>query len=326
MAVELFYLITEIVIAVLAVFGNGLVIWVIYQNKRLQTITNYFILSLAVADFLVGSLAIPFAILTSYGLPANFEACLFMLSFLLGLCASSTFSLIGVSVDRYIAIVHPLRYHSYMTTKSAVAMIAASWFIAMIIGTLPMMGWNLGRPEEPQCFFMDVIAMEYMFFNFIVAIIVPLVVMLILYSIIFNTARKQIRSIAALEVHMPNKNDRGRGTKKELKAAKSLAVIIIFFMVCWFPIYIIDTLFLFCPESCQVPLQLLYFSIFISHGNSALNPILYGFGRDFRAAYKRFFLGLCPCCKTLSCCQDDPRKPSEGQTNSSHEMSVMRVR
>ncbi|XP_006823064.1 adenosine receptor A2a-like [Saccoglossus kowalevskii] len=296
MATDVFYLVTEITIAVLAVFGNGLVMWVIFKYKRMQTITNLFILSLAVADFLVGLLAIPFAIMTSRGIPSNFQGCLFMLSFLLWLCTSSTYSLIGVSVDRYLAIAHSLRYHTIMTTKSAVVMITISWLVAGIIGTLPLMGWNKGRPSEPQCLFMEVIHMEYMFFNFIFAILVPLVVMLVIYGSIYHAAKKQIRSIAALEVGLPQTNSRRR-TKKELKAVKSLAVIFIVFMVCWFPIYILNTIFLFCPTGCDVPLELLLFAILLSHSNSAVNPFLYGFGRDFRTAYRRAFVTLFPCAK-----------------------------
>ncbi|XP_077995469.1 adenosine receptor A2a-like [Glandiceps talaboti] len=318
MAVELFYIVIETIIAVLAVFGNGLVIWVIFRYKRLQTITNYFILSLSVADLLVGALAIPFAILTSHGLPKHFEGCLFMLAFLLWMCASSTFSLIGVSVDRYIAIGHPLRYHAIMTPKSAIAMIAMSWIVSGIIGMLPLMGWNLGRPPEPQCLFMEMIGMDYMFFNFVVAIIIPLLVMVILYGSIFHTAKKQIRSIAALENHnMPKRHGRGGGTWKELKAAKSLAIIIMFFMFCWFPIYVLDTIFLFCTSGCYVPLSLLNFCIFLSHGNSALNPILYGFGRDFRVAYRKVLFTVCPCCRKCF-----PNQVSDSTTKSVRVPSI----
>lgn len=57
------YAVMEILVAVVAVIGNALVIIVFYRERRLRRRTNYYIVSLALADFLVGLLGIPFAIL-----------------------------------------------------------------------------------------------------------------------------------------------------------------------------------------------------------------------------------------------------------------------
>jgi 7 transmembrane receptor (rhodopsin family) len=59
------YTIMEALVAVTAVIGNALVIIVFYRERRLRRRTNYYIISLALADFLVGLLGIPFAILVS---------------------------------------------------------------------------------------------------------------------------------------------------------------------------------------------------------------------------------------------------------------------
>lgn len=59
------YAVMEILVAVMAVVGNGLVIIVFHRERRLRRRTNYYIVSLAIADLLVGSLGIPFAILVS---------------------------------------------------------------------------------------------------------------------------------------------------------------------------------------------------------------------------------------------------------------------
>lgn len=63
---QLVYIGLELVIACLAVAGNILVCWAVYLNSNLQTITNFFVVSLAVADIAVGLLAIPFAITIRY--------------------------------------------------------------------------------------------------------------------------------------------------------------------------------------------------------------------------------------------------------------------
>lgn len=63
---QLIYIVLEVIIACLAVAGNILVCWAVYLNSNLQSVTNFFVVSLAVADIAVGLLAIPFAIAIRY--------------------------------------------------------------------------------------------------------------------------------------------------------------------------------------------------------------------------------------------------------------------
>lgn len=103
------YIVIEVVIAVLSVFGNVLVCWAVAINTTLKNATNYFLVSLAVADILVGCLAIPFAITISIGIPLDFYGCLFLACFVLVLTQSSIFSLLAIAIDRYLAVKIPLR-------------------------------------------------------------------------------------------------------------------------------------------------------------------------------------------------------------------------
>lgn len=116
---NLYYAVCEIFVAVLAVVGNFIVIYVFKKERRLRRRTNYYIVSLAVADLLVGLLGIPFAILSSVGLPYNLHACLFTVSLLIVLCTISIFCLVAVSVDRYWAILYPMGYSRNVRTKTA---------------------------------------------------------------------------------------------------------------------------------------------------------------------------------------------------------------
>lgn len=59
------YAVMEALVAIVAVIGNALIIIVFHRERRLRRRTNYYIISLALADFLVGLLGIPFAILVS---------------------------------------------------------------------------------------------------------------------------------------------------------------------------------------------------------------------------------------------------------------------
>lgn len=114
------YAVFEILVALFAIIGNLMVIIVFQRDRKLRRRTNYYIVSLAMADFLVGSLGIPFAILASVGQPKNLYACLFSLSLLVVLCTISIFCLVAVSVDRYWAILYPMAYSRNVRTKTAI--------------------------------------------------------------------------------------------------------------------------------------------------------------------------------------------------------------
>ncbi|KAK4812183.1 hypothetical protein QYF61_009075 [Mycteria americana] len=103
------YIVLELIIAVLSIAGNVLVCWAVAINSTLKNATNYFLVSLAVADIAVGLLAIPFAITISIGFQVDFHSCLFFACFVLVLTQSSIFSLLAVAIDRYLAIKIPLR-------------------------------------------------------------------------------------------------------------------------------------------------------------------------------------------------------------------------
>uniref|UniRef100_A0AAR2J622 Adenosine receptor B1a n=1 Tax=Pygocentrus nattereri TaxID=42514 RepID=A0AAR2J622_PYGNA len=128
------YMMAELVIAFLSTVGNLLVCAAVGLNRKLHTVTNYFLVSLAVADVCVGALAIPCAILTDIGIPRNnLYLCLLMLSVLIMLTQSSIFSLLAVAVERYVAIFMPLRYQSLMTPRNALLVILVTWVLAFLM-------------------------------------------------------------------------------------------------------------------------------------------------------------------------------------------------
>uniref|UniRef100_A0A672YT56 G-protein coupled receptors family 1 profile domain-containing protein n=1 Tax=Sphaeramia orbicularis TaxID=375764 RepID=A0A672YT56_9TELE len=135
------YMAAELIIAFLSTVGNVLVCVAVGINRKLRTVTNYFLVSLAVADICVGTIAIPCAILTDIGLPHhNLHLCLLMLSVLIMFTQNSIFSLLAVAVERYLAIFMPFRYQMLMTPRNAVLVILAKWLLAITIGLVPLMG------------------------------------------------------------------------------------------------------------------------------------------------------------------------------------------
>ncbi|XP_074868645.1 adenosine receptor A2a [Carettochelys insculpta] len=295
------YIILELVIAVLSILGNILVCWAVYLNSNLQNVTNYFVVSLAVADIAVGVLAIPFAITISTGFCAFFYGCLFIACFVLVLTQSSIFSLLAIAIDRIIAIRIPLRYNGLVTSSRAKGIIAICWVLSFIIGLTPMLGWNKcsqGGAQDNEslpnncsermvaCLFETVVTMEYMvYYNFFACVLVPLLLMFGIYLKIFMAARRQLKQMENKMVH----GERSRSTlQKEVHAAKSLAIIVGLFAVCWLPLHIINCFTLFCPDCARAPRGLMYLAIILSHANSVVNPLIYAYRiREFRHTFRK---------------------------------------
>ncbi|XP_062944060.1 adenosine receptor A2a [Cynocephalus volans] len=292
------YITVELAIAVLAILGNVLVCWAVWLNSNLQNVTNYFVVSLAAADIAVGVLAIPFAITISIGFCAACHSCLFFACFLLVLTQSSIFSLLAIAIDRYIAIRIPLRYNGLVTSMRAKGIIAICWVLSFAIGLTPMLGWNNCSQQEGKnhsrgcgegqvaCLFEDVVPMNYMvYYNFFACVLVPLLLMLGVYLRIFLAARRQLKRMES----QPLPGERAQSTlQKEVHAAKSLAIIVGLFALCWLPLHIINCFTFFCPQCGHAPPWLMYLAIVLSHGNSVVNPFIYAYRiREFRQTFRK---------------------------------------
>lgn len=80
----------------------------------------------------------------------------------------------------------------------------------------------------------------------------------------------------------------GDAQKRDIKATKILSIIVIFFIICWIPLYTINCIQAFCTD-CQINATLTSFCIILSHLNSAVNPFLYAYHlRDFRISLKSY--------------------------------------
>ncbi|PNJ00622.1 ADORA1 isoform 3 [Pan troglodytes] len=292
------YIGIEVLIALVSVPGNVLVIWAVKVNQALRDATFCFIVSLAVADVAVGALVIPLAILINIGPQTYFHTCLMVACPVLILTQSSILALLAIAVDRYLRVKIPLRYKMVVTPRKAAVAIAGCWILSFVVGLTPMFGWNNlsaverawaanGSMGEPviKCEFEKVISMEYMvYFNFFVWVLPPLLLMVLIYLEVFYLIRKQLNKKVSASSGDPQKY-----YGKELKIAKSLALILFLFALSWLPLHILNCITLFCP-SCHKPSILTYIAIFLTHGNSAMNPIVYAFRiQKFRVTFLKIW-------------------------------------
>ncbi|KAJ8285771.1 hypothetical protein GJAV_G00030750 [Gymnothorax javanicus] len=189
------------------------------------------------------------------------------------------------------------RYSSLVTSQRAKGIIAICWVLSIVIGLTPMLGWNkftdLSNSTCPTgmmtCLFEEVVVMDYMvYFNFFACVLVPLLLMLGIYLRIFMAARHQLKLIELKAVH----GEKSRSTlQKEVHAAKSLAIIVGLFALCWLPLHIINCFTLFCPDCARPNDWIMYLAIILSHANSVVNPFIYAYRiREFRHTFHKIIL------------------------------------
>ncbi|XP_028656377.1 cholecystokinin receptor-like [Erpetoichthys calabaricus] len=122
-------------IFLLSVFGNTLIIIVLILNKRLRTVTNSFLLSLAVSDLMVALFCMPFTLIPNLLGDFIFGAAMCKtVAYFMGISVSvSTFSLVAIAIERYSAICNPLKSREWQTRSHAYRVIAATWILSLII-------------------------------------------------------------------------------------------------------------------------------------------------------------------------------------------------
>ncbi|KAL3267833.1 hypothetical protein HHI36_006966 [Cryptolaemus montrouzieri] len=144
------------ILMIIVVVGNMLVIIAITTEKSLKNIQNWFIASLAVADFFLGLIIMPFSLaneLMGYWIFGTWWCDVHSAMDVL-LSTASIMNLCLISLDRYWSITQAVEYLKKRTPVRAVVMIAAVWILSALICIPPLLGWKVERTAEeqyPQC-------------------------------------------------------------------------------------------------------------------------------------------------------------------------------
>lgn len=255
-----------------AIVGNILVILSVVCNKHLQTVTNFFIVNLAIADLLLSIIVLPFsASLEVLGcwvfgrVFCNIWAAVDVLC-----CTASILSLCIISIDRYIGVKHCLKYPSIMTERKAGIILVVVWVSSTVISVGPLLGWKEPPPlDDSICRITE--EPGYALFSSLFSFYLPLLVILIMYFRVYVVARRTSSSLEAgvkrernksvevvLRIHCRSvlgdpRPSGSKGTKshpfrsslsvrlmkfsREKKAAKTLAIVVGMFILCWLPFF-----------------------------------------------------------------------------------------
>uniref|UniRef100_A0A670YCS5 Gastrin/cholecystokinin type B receptor n=1 Tax=Pseudonaja textilis TaxID=8673 RepID=A0A670YCS5_PSETE len=277
-------------IFLLSVAGNTLVITVLIRNKRIRTVTNLFLLSLAISDLMLCFFCMPFTLIPNLLQDFIFGSPLCKITM-----SVSTFSLVAISLERYSAICKPLQSRVWQTKSHALKVIAATWCLSFVIMTpypiystlvpsvLPNSTTSKCRINWPST------VIEQYIFQLLILFLIPGIVMMIAYGLI------------SLELYRGIKFDATNLMAKKL-VIRMLIVIVILFFICWTPIFSVNTWRAFDSTSAQLLLSgaPISFIHLLSYTSACVNPIVYCFMN------KRFRLGFLA---TFTCCTK-PRLPA----------------
>ncbi|NXE17215.1 CCKAR protein, partial [Lophotis ruficrista] len=138
-------------IFVLSVCGNALVAAVLLLNRRLRTVTNAFLLSLALSDLMLALCCMPFTLVPNLmGTFVFGEAVCKLMAYLMGVSVSvSTFSLVAIAIERYSAICNPLQSRAWQTRSHACRVIAGTWLFSALL-MLPYAIYSTTRPAPAR--------------------------------------------------------------------------------------------------------------------------------------------------------------------------------
>ncbi|XP_026189060.1 trace amine-associated receptor 13c-like [Mastacembelus armatus] len=261
-------------ISLLTVVLNVLVIISISHFRQLHTPTNLLLLSLAVSDFLVGLLVMPFQILLT-------EPCWFLgdlvcvLDYFLNfiIVCSSVVNMVLISVDRYVAICDPLHYPSRITLNRVQICVVLCWIYCVFCSFLILYD-NLKQPGRYNSCYGECVIYVIGAVDLVLSFIIPVSTIIILYVRVFVVAVSQARAmrshIAAVTLQ---RSVTVTVKKSEMKAARNLGVVVTVFLMCYCPYYCV-TLSGF-ELTIGSPTEVLM--IFIIYLNSCLNPMIYAF-------------------------------------------------
>ncbi|KAK2589130.1 hypothetical protein KPH14_001953, partial [Odynerus spinipes] len=314
------FLFVSVIIVIAGGLGNTLVCLAVVLDRKLHNLTNYFLLSLAIADLLVSLFVMPMSAIPGFlgYWPLGIVWCNIYVTCDVLACSASIMHMCFISVGRYLGIRNPLRSRSTYTKRLVVLKITAVWLLALLTSSfITVLGLidpiNI-MPETTTCVINNRI---FFIFGSLIAFYIPMIIMVASYVLTIQLLRKKARFIAEtsdddfslgrsigrfVSKKSPYENTRsprsfnGKVSRRILaanaiaskqKASKVLGLVFFTFVLCWAPFFALNTLFAACPN-CFVPRHVTDTFLWLGYASSTINPIIYTiFNKTFRAAFIR---------------------------------------
>nr|XP_043901036.1 muscarinic acetylcholine receptor M3 isoform X1 [Solea senegalensis] len=192
-------------LSLVTIIGNVLVVVSFKVNRQLKTVNNYFLLSLAVADLIIGVISMNLYttyLVMGYWAMGNW-ACDLWLAIDYVASNASVMNLLVISFDRYFSITRPLTYRAKRTTKRAGIMIGLAWFVSLVLWAPAILLWQFFEGERTvpsdQCYIQFFSEPTITFCTAIAAFYLPVTIMSVLYWRIYKETQNRSKELAGLQ-------------------------------------------------------------------------------------------------------------------------------
>ncbi|XP_070712407.1 somatostatin receptor type 5 [Pempheris klunzingeri] len=271
------------IVCVVGLVGNTLVIHVIVNYTKNESVTNIYILNLAIADELF-MLGLPFLAVQNALLSWPFGSLMCRVVMTVDAINqfTSIFCLTVMSVDRYLAVVHPIRSFWWRRPRVAKAISATVWAGSFVV-VLPVVVFADVLKDDGNCSIVwpepaEVWKTSFIVYTCTMGFFCPLLVICLCYLLIVIKVRSVGKRAQATS---------SRRRKSERKITRMVVVVVAVFVLCWLPFYALNivNLLVVLPRDFR---GLYVFVVVLSYANSCANPILYGFLSDnFKRGFRK---------------------------------------
>ncbi|ELT87495.1 hypothetical protein CAPTEDRAFT_198874 [Capitella teleta] len=272
------------VLMLVVISGNAGLICVIACTQQLRSVTHAFIVSLALSDMLVGVVIIPINFAIPTAMFHGYTTCMYAACFTVVVALSSIANIFAVSIDRYLAVAHPLRYRSLMTPRNASIAISTTWVVSIILGFLPLMGW---RVTSSTCLRGETYHPGYVLLIFACGCLLPAWGSALIYAKVFAIAKETNQKITDTTAMAT-----GWRMRSNRKTLKTIAILMLYFQLSWLPVFISMVTDAFVSPRLLPSWAHALFGT-LAFVNSALDPLIYGYrNRDIRRSAVKCVTGL----------------------------------
>ena len=276
--------------------GNLLLGIAVIKNPNLRTtVPNMYIITLAISDFLMSLLGIPFSVaslIAGKWLFNNF-VCQLQGFWILLMCAVSLETLAVTAVNRYFRVVRSRAlYQKYFNMKKTKVTIVILWIVAFFAPLPYVVAGHEFFFHTGKVFCAhdaESLNQGYGAYLVLVYVALPLVVIITCYTRVFIAVRKHNLKFQLRRSQRQDHQPEGRLSVDEVNVTYVLLVVVIGFLTCWTPVMVIDIID-FINADWKLKRQVYVSYTCFGFASTSINPMIYGImNRSFRAEYLRIF-------------------------------------